>query len=220
MAFLVQTVVTRLRRAYPDITEAVALELVNEVHQELCLDLPLIVTTEDITLTAGTREYALNENTLRVWAAEYVTSAADGARTSLLETDLSLLYKISPNWRAGGRGTPTRFYISRSSTDYVVGIDPNPASSTSGGYPIVRLHVSRRASDLLIGDSFPKGILKLDLYLSGAAYKWCAERSIKDDLMVWAKRYDDAKKEERRRYNALTPFKPRLASPMSFRANT
>lgn len=221
MAFLVSDAVTRIRRIHSAITEDIALEYINVVNHALHLDLPVNVTTETINLVSGTQEYALNENTLRIFRADILTSATN--RVPLQEYDYSMLNQTRPGWRSATTGMPGGFYTWRNATDNLVGLLPKPSTTTSGGYPVVALEVSRTPSATLTsGSSLPKSLQSLDLYVYGVVSRYLQENPSKEGLQMsehYAALYERAKEQERHRLYALNPFQPRQQMGFPIRGN-
>jgi hypothetical protein len=186
----------------------VALEYINEVHADLLRQLPLVTATEDLSVTSGTQEYAINEATVRIVAAEWVTSATE--RRSLVVTDYDYLNSEEPNWRRRSAGTPSRVYLWRSATDYVVGIDPKPNTTTSGGYPVLRLHATR-VGTLTATGSLPKGIINKDVYAYGAMLRFAMDnRTYADEVPTLKALFEEAVTAERKAYSDRWPYKRRI----------
>lgn len=208
MAITVSTVQEKIQRRFPDCSDTVALEYINEVHQDLLRQLPLVTATEDISVTASTQEYAINESTIRICAAEWVTSATE--RSPLTVTDYDYLNSEERSWRSRSAGTPSRVYLWRSATDNVIGMDPKPDQTTSGGYPVVRLHVTRVAT-LTGGDSLPKSILTKDAYVYGAMLRFAMDnRTYADEIPMLKAMYDEAIAAERKAFEFRSPYKRRI----------
>lgn len=208
MAIAVSAVQARVRRRFRDCSDTLALEYINEVHQDLLRQLPLVTATEDLSVTSGTQEYAINEATGRIVAAEWVTSAT--TREILTVTDFDYLNQEEPSWRSRGSGTPTRLYLWRSATDNVVGLDPKPNVTTSGGYPVVRLHVARFQT-LTGGDSLPKSILSMDAYVYGAQMRFAMDnREYAGEVATLKSAYEEAIVLERKAWENRSPYKRRV----------
>lgn len=209
MAITVAAVKAKIIRRFPDsAVNDVYLEYVNEEHQFLLSQLPLITATEDLSLTAGTQEYAINEDCIRIVAAEYLTSATD--RRALVATDIDYLNSEQANWRRRNQGTPARFYLYRSATANVVGLDPKPGTTTASGYPIVRLHQTR-VETLSAGSSLPKSILTKDIYVYGSMLRFAMDnRTYQDEIPLLKQLYDDALAVERKVFDQRHPYKRRI----------
>lgn len=173
MAILVSTAIEKARTIMKEITPAMGLEIMQEVHNELLNEHPLFMTTEDITLVAGTDEYDLNEQTIQLWHAEYLKSATD--RKPLRMFDVPARDIENPNWRALGRNRPAMLAVWRNDTNNVVLLSPPPNESTSSGYPLVRLYVSR-LSTLTAVSSLPTNLINDDVYVYGVCARYSARR--------------------------------------------
>ncbi len=184
----ISTVITRAQRIFKDLQSATIVDYINEVHDELCRDIPQILDTEDITLTAGTQDYALNELTLQVYHAEYWTNAS--TRRPMNAFDVPGWNLQNPNWRAVGQNQPTYYAVWRNETDNILVLHPTPASSTVSSYPFVRLYVSRGEA-LDSGDNLPKNLGSADLYVFGVAMRYALDR-VPAKYNFYKARYDEA----------------------------
>ncbi len=188
------TVITRANRIFKDLQSATIVDYANEVHDDLCREVPQILTTEDITLVADQQEYALAELSMQVYHAEYWTSAT--YRVPLNAFDLTAWDLESPNWRAVAHSQPTYYSIWRNTTDNILVLHPKPATATDGGtgYPKVRLYVSRGEA-LTSGSNLPKGLSSADLYVFGIAMRYAADR-VPTKYAFYKKLYDEALSKE------------------------
>jgi len=174
MADTIQTVISAVQRRLPDLQSSWALTLADYVHREIMTYIPgLIMTNESspvlVSLTSGTKEYSISEWVMQIDYATYLTGA--GAGTKLLETSVELLNKMDPAWRTEPTGVPVQFYVSSDGTGANLGLHPTPATTTSGGYPIVQLFGSQRASTALTNSStVPPTCLNSLLYIEGISY--------------------------------------------------
>lgn len=209
MAITVASVLARIQRRFPDCSDAVATAYVNEVHQDLLRQLPIVTATEDISLVAGTQEYAYAEATIKIVSAEYFGSATD--RHHMFPTDLDHLNNNEPGWRSRGRGRPTRYYLWRdSSGNGVIGFDPTPVSTTSGGYPLVRLYQTR-VETLTGASNLPEGILSAELYVYGAQRRFALDnRAYSEEVPALMQLEKQAYDLERKAYDERSPFKKKV----------
>jgi len=182
------TVITRAQRIFKDLQSATIVDYANEVHDDLCRKVPQILATEDITLVAAQQEYTLLEASLQIYHAEYWTSAT--YRVPLNAFDVTAWDIQSPNWRAVPQGQPTFYAAWRNSTDNVLVLHPKPATATTGGYPMVRLYVSR-GETLTSSGNLPKGISSADVYVFGIAMRYAADR-VPSKFAFYEKRYEKA----------------------------
>lgn len=132
-----QTLVDRIRRNFSGLTEAEALEYLQEAHTHILGQIRLNIETVSISLTADTREYALDNDILRVWNAMYLTSATQGFQ--LVPTHVDRLDSTTHRWRIQGSSQPREWYVEESN----LGLYPTPDTTTSGSYPAVSLEVTR-----------------------------------------------------------------------------
>lgn len=202
MSETVANVIASLRRRIPTITPDDALEYINRVHEDLSAMLPLRQDTEDVSLTDGTREYSLDEDIVQIWDAEYRTSATEGHQ--MKQTSVPDLVLDRAAWRLAVDGKPFEYYIWGNTTGKVVGFFPTPETTTTSGYPIVRLYVSRR-NTLTLSDSLPQTILNKQVYVEGAAWYYCAD--FKPDMeSFYDRRYQEHKIRLKRFYYSQMPF--------------
>lgn len=166
MAITVASAQTRCNRICNAMSATIALEYMQIIHDELVFQVPINITTEDISVTENIREYANNDDDCRIWLAEWYRSADDFY--VLDATDFTRLNALFPNWRKANSGDPQRWYPWRDTSGYVIGLDPKPNASTSGTYPHLRLHVSRKTT---LSGSLPPSITSSDVYVYGAAMK-------------------------------------------------
>ncbi len=191
MAITVASAIARVLRIVNGIGETVALEYLQIVNDELAVELPLNLTTEDINVVAGTREYTLNVLDKRVWAAHWVATSAEGDERRLKATSISTLDHSYPDWRRRPRSRPTQRYLSLSGDSLVLGLDPKPNVTTSGGYPIVRCHVSR-TSTLTANGNLPASLLSSDAHVFGAALRHAIDQQLSDRINSLKPFFDDA----------------------------
>lgn len=164
------------RRIYNDIDDTAGLDLLQKAHDFL-LRFVRIYPEEvvDINLVAGTREYALDSDVLRVWEAEYRTSATTA--TPLEQTSTDWLDYNMRGWRSLPNGTPSMFY----DIGGYIGLVQKPDTTSSGGYPIVRGYATKRQT-LVGATALPLMIREqTDAWEDEIAYRWARQtRSIED----------------------------------------
>jgi hypothetical protein len=150
MAITVATVVNAIQAHFADISQAMCLSLLNDVHNDLLEDARLTPdTTVTINLTVGTQEYALPDTVLRVWESSYATSA--GNSSTLKQISVDELDYLHRGWRTEPTGTPSMMY----ERGGMVGFYPCPDTTTAGGFPLVTLYVSQQTATLDISASLP-----------------------------------------------------------------
>lgn len=140
-----QQIIDEAKIDFPDETDTRALSDLQSVWDQLCIRYKLIWSREDVSLTAGTKEYALPASSVRVYSAIYQTAATTG--TVLEATHTDYLDKYDERWRLQSSGTPRKFYVDIANG--VVGFHPTPDTTTST-YPKVVVDVSKTQS-LLVG---------------------------------------------------------------------
>jgi hypothetical protein len=191
MAVTAQVVINNARQSFPDMSETIALDLLNLEHGELLARYPLRETTLDFTsIVADTPEYALAETAIRVDAAYYYSDADTPKQLEPLSVEE--MDRMDPGWRTRDSGTPTHYYISASATSTGnLGLYPVPDTTTSSGYPKVTLYI-RQNQTLGLSDNIPNGMLNYDAYLAGICLRY-AERRARDQVPFWQNRKDTAR---------------------------
>lgn len=211
MASLFSAIIDDAQRTFPDMPDATALRLVQDIDNRVLQHIPLYKTTEDLTLVSGTREYEINDATVRVWHADYLESST-AQPEALRAVQIEWLNQNVSGWRNSETGTPREYYIDVQLAEVVVGFYPTPGTSTSGGYPTVRLYVSRTRT-VAAGDSVPKGLRSEEVYRAGIRWLWCVETR-SDQADYWRKVYDDHLNEEHRVWFERMAQAPRNVVPM------
>lgn len=210
MPVTVASVFTRVRRAFNDASDTVLLEYAQEVNDDIFTELDIKQDTEDISLAAGTIEYVLDEDIRKVLSAELRKSATDIRPLRAIGKS-----QLKGAWRDGPRGDPGRFYTAgNSSGTRVVGFTPTPITTTSGGYPIVRLYVTRTSTLTALGN-LPLGMRSSDVYVFGINRRLCAD-SKRDEEAYWHEKYLEQLAKERALFwsqNVDSP--PSMIPPMS-----
>lgn len=186
----VASAITRVKRSFPSALNATILEYFQEVEQDLDLLLDFKEDTEDVNLTAGTYEYALDVDILKVTGAELRKSATDVRPMRAIEKS-----DLRGAWRDAERRDPSRFYLARNNSGVrVVGFDGIPPTTTSAGYPIARLYVTRGITLTDVGN-LNSGIRSVDTYVFGACWRLAPE--FKPEMTdYWRKLYEGKKTEE------------------------
>lgn len=195
---------TKLYRPFPDMAKAgaghttIAEEYLTEADAILAYHLPLRLTTEDINLTSGTREYAFSDSLIsRVWTVRYLRSATADDSYKLEHTDLTKLDLESGNWEALDDGEPQSFYLGSSSAGALrIGVSPSPDTTTSGGYPILRCRVSKTAA-LASGGSLPDNIRTATVYVACAAWRYAEDYRDPEVAEQWLAKFNRALAAER-----------------------
>lgn len=192
MADTITQLTTDIQIRFPDLSSTIAERYANVIHNQLMRRLGIRETTTDISLTAGTREYDLAESNVSIKSASYIKTSSDNDFIVLERTSRDELDLTDDRWRTRvTRGTPLRFYISSAadadSSEKKIGFDPIPDTTTSGGYPIVRLYHSAIAT-LSGSDVLPPDISSSQVYLDGMSYLHC-KATRKKEVEYWRAQY-------------------------------
>lgn len=168
-----QDIVNRIRRHFPDVSETIVLEQLNEVHAELTRDIPLNRSSSTLTsLVDGTREYSLGATVARVWSAHYATTSAEGLGRTLRPTNIEYLDEHRGEWRNQGDAEPREFYIYAGN----IGFYPTPPTTSSGGYPRVTLQVTTYDT-IVVGTTMPTFTSSHEAWVMGTCERLALERN-------------------------------------------
>jgi len=164
MSTTVQNVVDQARIGYPSIPDvgapSTAVNLANEVHNDILTRCGIQTDTETITLTSGTKEYSLPVTARFATSVTYVRSASAEDVVKLLSRSQEEFENESPAYKYSDSGEPTSYYITHGSDGTVsIGLDPTPDTTTSGGYPKVVMRVGRGAT-LTAAGNLPLGVAR------------------------------------------------------------
>ena len=187
----VQDCIDGLHVTYPAVQDDQALLYFRQIHHEIVSQGQLELDQETVSLTAGTREYALStsDKITSVRAAYYKKSAADIVKLTAVSTDW--MDRNVDVWRTvTDTGDPNKFYIEATDAgngDVRLGLDPIPDTTTSGGLPAVLLYGSTYQA-LVATDQIPAMIPSIRVYIEGMKKLWAADRDT-GNLSVWDELY-------------------------------
>ncbi|HAM40048.1 MAG TPA: hypothetical protein DCP69_01580 [Candidatus Omnitrophica bacterium] len=189
MADLISTLTTDVQTTFADLTTTVFERYVNQIHNMVLVELGIRDTTTDLTLTAGTRSYTLPETAIEVKAATYIRSSTANDHTALRATTEEAMDLADPNWRERDvQGTPFRFFVTSSSssnnTVKKITLDPIPDTTSSGGYPNVRLAIVQNVT-LVSTDTIPVEMSNSQVYLDGAKWLHCKNTRREQEAEYW-----------------------------------
>lgn len=159
----VQDCIDGLHVAYPQVEDAQALIYFRQIHRELLAQSQIETGSEAIDLTAGQREYALDQTDkiTVVRAAYYKKSATDITKLTPVSTDW--LDENDPTWRATTeRGQLAHYYIEGAK----LGLDPVPDATTAAGLPQVLLYGTTYQA-LVTTDPIPEIVPGIRVYVEG-----------------------------------------------------
>lgn len=178
----VQECVNAAKVGYPSLPDigapSTAVDIFNEVHNDILSRCGIQTGTETITLAAGTKEYDLQVTARFACTAVYVRSATDGDGTKLQSMSQEEFESRSGDYKFQASGTPTHYYISHKSDGTVqIGFHPTPDTSSSGGYPNVTLRVGRGAT-LTAAGNLPLGVKNHTAWVKGVQCIWAERRNL------------------------------------------
>jgi hypothetical protein len=168
----VQDCIDGLHVSYPQVEDAQALIYFRQVHRDLLANAQIETGEELLDLTAGQREYALDQTDkiVVVRAAYFIKSAQDATKLTPVSTDWLDTY--DPTWRTSTQqGRPQRFYIE----DGKVGLDPVPDTTTAAGFPQVALYGTTYQA-LVTTDEVPEIVPTVRVYVEGMKRLYASDR--------------------------------------------
>jgi len=179
MSFAVDTIIDNAQRVYPDLTDAIGLIFLNQVRRDLHRRFKLRQASQDINLTSGTQEYAYSADFMNVETVHYVT--ASGVSVNLEPVEYSYLNKFERDWRDTAAGTPTRFYllVGDTTSGPMIGLDPKPNTTTSGGFPIITVRGTKTV-DMAAGETIYDDIPNSLVYEYGICFHFARTERIED----------------------------------------
>ncbi len=177
MASTVAQVILKFQRRYPDCTDARAQELFSDAHRRLLTRVQVRNSSRDISLVAGTHDYALDVAVFYVHSAYYYQSATSGYE--LTERSIDELNVMRKNWQIQRpQGNPLEYYLTTmavsDSAQNAIGFVQIPSVTTNAGYPCVRLMTTEYA-DLSGSETVPSNLLTDNYYVYDMYAKWTAE---------------------------------------------
>lgn len=183
MASTVTQVIAKFRRTYPDCGDTRAGELFADTHREILVRLRLRETVVSISLTDGTREYDLGDTTLLVNSVVFVNSATEDDFYPLDAMSVDHLDYEDPRWRGRiAEDSPTLYYLrnvtSSDTSKQVIGFDPIPDTTTSAGYPIVKVYCQQEGT-ITTSETVPPQLLSDQIYIYKMAQMYAAEKDQK-----------------------------------------
>lgn len=174
------TIITRFLERYPEAGNTRAVQLFQKAFNWAMDIAAPRYSTITVNLVAGTNEYTLDTDVLRVQTVEYLFSATWSNKLEAVtidELDVTVI-----GWR-NFSGQPIKYYaLSEASGNTAinrVGLYPNPQTTTSGGYPALRLSCNL-VDDFGTSDTLPPVLRDENAILSRMYYFNCVDLYPKD----------------------------------------
>jgi len=193
-------VLDRFRHKYPECLATSgnysAQSLLSDVLKELYGRLPIIRQTEvTLNVTDGTREYAFDVDVTAIQEIIYKPTADETGWVVLSATNIDKLDASDPYWRTDlTEGPPDTYYIKGApdsdTAKNMIGFIPIPDTTTSGGYPIVAMQVTKWAA-LTASETMPSNLLNDNVLVYGMRYYWAIERDDDNAIQKWKTLYED-----------------------------
>lgn len=177
MADTVQTVIADAINSFSDLSQTKAVAYMNIIHKRLVHELGIRNTSKTVNMVDGTQEYAIGATVVEVLLVTYQKTATESwplAHTSITELDLD-----EPTWRVDlTEGDPQRYYIVprvATTTDaFYVGLLPIPDTTTSAGYPKLRIDYRDDTDFTVAGiatETIPGSIIESTVYSHGIRWQ-------------------------------------------------
>lgn len=166
MSFTVASIISAAKRRYPDMSDTIAVELLNTVRGYVMSELQLRRTTLSVSLTSGAQEYALSQTAYIVNQVRYTRSATTGDFKVLSALSLPELDAVTPDWRKTAQAEPSAFYLVSGTTGSTIGLDRPAPTTTSAGYPVLSIDVNQ-TNTLTSGDTIYDDLPNPKLYVYG-----------------------------------------------------
>lgn len=150
------------RQQFPDAT---LLQFLSDGQREANAQNWILQSSYSLTLVGGTTEYAMPSDfmaTVRVWF-----QPVGGSLIKLDQTSMDQLDAQSAGWMSA-QGSPTRYYVDRSSQTLYLGFYPAPTTVSTG--PVVIYYVQQSADCTSTGCVPFNGQLILQPYVTALAY--------------------------------------------------
>jgi len=181
--------VTRARYRHGSIDPTLGLEWAIEVYDELLLRTEISRKSFDLTLVAGTADYALPATVKFIHHADYLTDTDQGFSLDAISLEEVELYY--PGYRiTNPEGTPTFYVFNPQETGSTIKFVPAPDTASSGGIPKIVLQCSTRPA-ITSSSNLPDVLINKDLFVDGILAKHA--RLFKDsDFEALEMRYRDA----------------------------
>jgi len=194
MASTVTQLLAKFARHYPECGSTRASQIFDDAHREINIRLRLRETVVSVNLTDGTQEYDLAATYQLIHSVFFFESAS--SYWPLEATSIDHLDVLDPYWRgrteSTDEGDPTKYYI-RNTTDsdtskQVIGFLPIPDTTTSAGYPIVKVYAHQEGT-LTTSETLPASLLSDQIYVYKMAEIFSAEHDFKK-VAYWSDLYE------------------------------
>ena len=198
MNYTVQDVVDRAQVAYPGVPDAEMLKHYKETLWEILVmaDVEKNSATED--LTDGTREYELSYDPFfsSIDMVYYRSSAVSAKKLTPVSVEWMDKH-AQADWRTTtDTGTPDKFYIDAPTSSslttegkIVIGLDPIPDTTTSSGFPIVKIYGTEFEEPSLTS-KVPAMFQSIRVLIEGCK-KLVASDSYPDHVVAWQSLYEN-----------------------------
>ena len=164
---LVSDLITQIKDTFGHLSDAEYLRILQDVHSEFLVDLPITATTiTETALVAETQEYTFDASVLDVWDVRYVKTSTAGDSKQLKPISVDQLDHEYGDWRGDESGEPDYYYF----TDTKIGLYPKPDTSSSASYPQLSMYVTDSVT-LATGTTMPTRINAYRAWVDEAVYR-------------------------------------------------
>lgn len=193
MASTVDQVLTKFLRHYPQAGATRALEVFTDAHREINIRLRLREQIVSINMVDGTQEYDLAAPNQLIHSVVYYVSATEGDYQVVDPTSVDHLDVLDPTWRARlDEGNPLQYYLRNvpdtDSSKQVIGFLPIPDTTTSAGYPIIKVYCHQEGT-ITTTETLPPQILSDQIYIYKMGEIYSAEHDLRKNP-AWVDLYE------------------------------
>jgi hypothetical protein len=210
----VESILAFVNELIPDANRQLLLDLLNSVHEEICMLVPATKTTITIPVGGSVQEYDLQADVAWVRHCTYYATAASYGE-HLFAVSVADMDKTDSQWRQVTAGVPRKFYIDAGK----VGLHPKPQAAIVSSYPQIRIE-GVTVSTLAADDSIPDAIPSVLAYRYGTAALAAAQLAPEENrnealVNLYSSMYERAK----RSLEIVMARRNRQHVPQSYPAN-
>lgn len=216
MADTFNTIIARVRRRIPALTDAMGIEYARKVDRIVLSKIPLRVRSYDIAQVADQWLYDLPAGTVTIWDAVYVQSA--NQRFSMQATSFQELTADEAPWQHR-TGESIRRYFVWGNTDQELqfGVRPTPTASASGGYPKFELWITQTQTISTGTETIPQQLDHSTVYEDGIEWLACSDLKSTQEQAEAKAKFQSSLRDEMANYSRLNRNFSPTVQPNTFR---
>lgn len=169
-----QEVIDRARETHASLPEAKALVYAEEVYRELVAQTEIGRQQVSLSLVAGTRDYALPAGVVNIIRAVYHSEVDN--YFEIYPKSEEVIEELRQSYRVGNEsGDPQYFaliHVQDTGIKPRIRFEPIPDTTTSSGYPVVKLEVNVIASVFDANTTIPELVPNPDVFVDGILAKY------------------------------------------------